>query len=150
MGMRIESDIFINNSKIPTQYTCYGDGIQIPLKVFGVPENAKSLAIIVDDPDAPNGDFVHWVIWNIDPTISVIESDNVPIDAVEGNTSLGKPGWVPPCPPSGVHHYNFKVFALDAMLSISELSNKEDLMKIIKGHVIEVASLVGLYGREDE
>lgn len=148
-NMRIESEIFISNSKIPTQYTCYGISAQIPLKIFGVPENAKSLAMIVDDPDAPNGDFVHWVIWNIDPATSIIESDNIPSGAVEGNTSLAKPGWVAPCPPSGVHHYNFRLFAIDRMLSISISSTKADLIRAMDGYIIESATLVGLYGREE-
>ena len=147
--MRIESEIFINNTKIPTQYTCYGISAQIPLKIFGIPENAKSLAIVVDDPDAPNGDFVHWVIWNIEPNISIIESDKIPSGAIEGNTSLGKPGWVAPCLPFGIHHYNFRLFAIDRILSIPISSNKADLIHAMDGYIIESATLVGLYGREE-
>src|SRR3989344_748526 len=115
--MKIESDVFVNNGKIPVRYTCNGERIQIPIKMFDVPKDAKSLALIVDDPDASNGDFVHWVIWNIDPKTSVIENGSLPKSAVEGYTSLNKSGWVPPCPPSGTHHYHFKLSALDTVLS---------------------------------
>jgi Raf kinase inhibitor-like YbhB/YbcL family protein len=145
--MKIESDVFVNNGKIPARYTCYGERIQIPIKIFDAPKDAKSLALIVDDLDAPNGDFVHWVIWNIDPKTSVIENNNLS-DAIEGYTSLGKPGWVAPCPPSGVHHYNFKLYALDIILSIPKSSAKADLVHAMNGHIIDNTILVGLYGRE--
>ena len=144
--MKIESDVFVNNGKIPVRYTCNGEGIQIPIKIFDVPKDAKSLALIVDDPDAPNGDFVHWVVWNIDPKTLVIENNNIS-GATEGYTSLGKPGWVAPCPPSGIHHYNFKLFALDTVLSMPKYSGKADLIRAMEGHIINNATLVGLYGR---
>jgi len=148
INMKIESDAFVNNGKIPVGYTCYGEGMQIPLKISDVPEEAKSLALIVDDPDAPSGDFVHWVVWNINPQILFMKSGNVPNGAIEGYTSLGKPGWVAPCPPSGIHHYNFKLYALDTFLSIDKSSTKQDLVRAINGHIIDNAVLVGLYGRE--
>ncbi|MFA5773167.1 MAG: YbhB/YbcL family Raf kinase inhibitor-like protein [Candidatus Paceibacterota bacterium] len=145
--MKIESDIFVNNSSIPIEYTCDGKGIQPPLKISGVPAEAKSLALIVDDPDAPSGDFVHWIVWNIDPNISVIENSNVSTGAVEGYTSLNKSGFVAPCPPSGIHHYNFKLYALDTILSIPKSSNKADLVRAMDKHIINNATLVGLYER---
>jgi Raf kinase inhibitor-like YbhB/YbcL family protein len=146
--MKIESDIFSNNGKIPALYTCDGKGTQVPLKISNVPEEAKNLALIVDDPDAPNGDFVHWIIWNIDPKIFIIENGSIPLGAIEGYTSLNKPGWVAPCPPSGIHHYNFKLYALDVMFSISEFSDKKALLHAMDGHIIENATLVGLYERD--
>jgi len=145
--MKIESDVFVNNGKIPVRYTCNGEGMQIPIKISDVPKDAKSLALIVDDPDAPNGDFVHWVVWNIDPKTLVIENNNIS-GATEGYTSLGKPGWVAPCPPSGIHHYNLKLFALDTLLSMPKSSGKADLIRAMEGHIIDNAVLVGLYGRE--
>ena len=144
--MKIESNIFVNNGKIPAQFTCDGGATQPPLKISGVPKEAKSLALIVDDPDAPNGDFVHWVVWNIDPKISVIENGNVP-SAIEGHTSLNKPGWIAPCPPSGTHHYNFKLYALNIVLSIPASSTKMDLVRAMDGHIIDNATLTGLYER---
>ena len=146
--MKIESDIFINNGKIPVEYTCDGNRIQPPLKIFDVPTEAKSLALIVDDPDAPSGDFVHWIVWNIDPKTVIIENGNVSEEAIEGYTSLNKPGWVAPCPPSGIHHYNFKLYALDIILSIPKSSNKTDLILAMDKHIINNATLVGLYGRD--
>jgi len=147
--MKIESPIFINNGKIPTEYTCYGRGTQLSLKISGVPEEAKSLAIIVDDPDASIGNFTHWVIWNIDPKISTIETNIIPIGAIEGYTSLNKPGFVAPCPKRGIHRYNFKLYALDTILSIPKSSTKADLIKAMDGHIIENATLTGLYGKEN-
>ena len=145
--MKIESDVFLNNNKIPALYTCDGKGIQPPLKILNVPEKAKSLALIIDDPDAPNGDFVHWVVWNLDPKTFIIENGTAPKDAIEGYTNLNKSGWVAFCPPSGLHHYNFKLYALDAVLSLPKSANKADLLRVMKGHIIENAILVGLYGR---
>ncbi len=146
--MKLESEIFTNEGKIPVEYTCDGHGSLPALKISEVPESAKSLALIVDDPDAPNGDFVHFVLWNIDPGAKVIDKNNMPMGAVEGNTSLNKPGWVAPCPPFGVHHYNFKLYALDIELSIPNYSNKSDLVSALNEHIIESSTLVGLYGRE--
>ena len=145
--MKIESDIFLNNEKIPAEYTCDGSSKPIPIKISDVPVEAKSLALIVDDPDAPNGDFVHWVVWNIDPKTLIIGNGEIPDGAVEGFTSLGKKGWVAPCPPSGIHHYNFKLYALDTILSLSESSTKADLINAMNGHIIDSATLTGLYGR---
>lgn len=145
--MKIESDIFLNNGKIPVLFTCNGKGTQPPLKISGVPAEAKSLTLIVDDLDAPNGDFVHWVIWNIDPKTLIIENGVAPIGSVEGYTSLNKPGWIAPCPPSGIHHYNFKLYALDGTLFILKSSNKADLVLAMNEHITDSAILVGLYGK---
>ena len=146
--MIIESEIFKNNGEIPAKYTCDGEGTQLTLRIAEVPVDAKSLALIVDDPDAPNGDFVHWVVWNIDPKTSIIENGSLPKSAVEGYTSLNKSGWVPPCPPSGTHHYHFKLSALDTVLSIPESGTKADLISAMEGHIIDNAELVGLYERQ--
>jgi len=146
--MKIKSDIFSNDGVIPVEYTCNGDGTQPPLKIYDVPKDAESLALIVDDPDAPGGGFVHWIIWNIDPKTSVIENGIVPKGAMEGYTGMNKPGWIPPCPPSGVHHYNFKLYALNTKLTIPDYSNKKDLILAMYGYIIEDAVLVGLYGQD--
>ena len=146
--MKIESDVFANEKKIPTRYTCYGDSIQIPLKILDVPSGTVSLALIVDDPDAPKGDFVHWVVWNINPNTLVIENIKNIKGAVEGVTSMEEPGWVAPCPPSGTHHYNFQLYALNTLLSIDKSSKKADLVEAMQGHIVDSATLVGLYGRE--
>jgi hypothetical protein len=144
--LKIESSSFANGAKIPTQYTCDG-GSEIPsLKFSGVPSTAKSLAVIMDDPDAPGGTYVHWVIWNIKPGTTSIGDGNIPSGAVEGyNTDSS--GWYPPCPPSGTHHYNFKLYALDTTLSISDSSSKNGLLNAMNGHILGTATLVGIYGK---
>lgn len=147
INMKIESDIFLNNEKIPVEYTCDGESKPISLKISDMPENAKSLALIVDDPDAPNGDFVHWVVWNIDPKISEIESGEIPNGAVEGINSSGRKNWVAPCPPSGIHHYYFKLSALDTMLDLPKSATKADLLNAMSGHILENSMLTGLYGK---
>ncbi len=146
--MKIESDIFPHNGIIPVEYTCNGNGTQPPLQISKVPKEAKSLALIVVDPDAPNGDFVHWILWNINPKTSIIEKGIVPKGAVEGYTSMSRPGWIPPCPPSGVHHYNFKLYALNTVLSIPDFSDKKDLVLAMYGYIIEDSILVGLYEQD--
>ncbi|MBI3888205.1 YbhB/YbcL family Raf kinase inhibitor-like protein [Candidatus Nomurabacteria bacterium] len=147
-NMKIESSSFENNGTIPVQYTCNGAGLQPALQISGVPDVAKSLALIAHDPDAPlAGGFTHWVVWNIDPKTTLIENAKVPAGAVEGFTGSGKPGWVAPCPPSGVHHYNFQLYALDISLSIPKSSKDTDLIAAMNGHTIGNATLVGLYGK---
>ena len=146
--MKIESNIFKNNGNIPAQYTCDGESLRIPLSISDVSKDAKSLALIVDDPDAPNGVFVHWVIWNISPDVSTLENNKIPSGAQEGYTSLGKPGWVAPCPPSGTHHYYFRLYALLNILSIEKFSTKEDLLRAMDGLILDEATLIGLYERK--
>jgi Raf kinase inhibitor-like YbhB/YbcL family protein len=151
-NMKIESDVFVNNGTISVDYTCNGKGLQPPLKISGVPEKTKSLALIVHDPDAPDPKapskegFTHWVVWNIDPETSVMGKEAAK-GAVMGQTGTGKPGWVPPCPPSGIHRYNFQLYALDTILSIPSSTDKNGLLEAMEGHVIENATLTGLYGK---
>ncbi len=146
--MKIESGAFENNGKIPEQYSCYGEARAIPLRLSGAPSEAKSLAIIVDDPDAPGGNFNHWLIWNIDPKTSALSTGNPPVGSTEGLSSLGKPGFVAPCPPAGIHHYNFKLYALDTMLNLPDSTEKNNLERAMEGHILESAALIGLYGRQ--
>lgn len=140
--------VFKNNENIPKKYTCDGENINPPLEISGVPEDAKSLVLIVDDPDAPMGTWVHWTMWNIDPKTEKIEENNVPYGAVEGMTSFKKLGYGGPCPPSGVHHYYFKIYAIDTMLALSNKSDKLEIEKEINGRILDQAELVGLYSRE--
>ncbi len=145
--MKIESEVFENNGEIPVKFTCYGESSFIPLLISEVPASAKSLALIVDDPDAPSGDFVHWVVWNIDPKTSLIKKDDIG-GGMEGFTSLKKAGFVSPCPPSGTHRYYFRLYALDEMLSMSNSSTKIDLLNAMEGHILDSAVLLGLYGKD--
>jgi len=146
-SMRIESPAFEHNRNISAKYTCDDKNINPPLTISGVPNDAKSLVLIVDDPDAPMGIWVHWTLWNMDPALTEIAEDSVP-EGIEGVTSYDKPGYGGPCPPSGTHRYFFKLYALDVLLSIPETSNKEALEKAMQGHTLASAELVGLYSRK--
>ncbi len=146
--MKIESFAFQNNGEIPSRFTCEGENINPELLFKEVPRETKNLALIMDDPDAPNGTFVHWVMWNIPPKITEINQGSEPIDAMVGLNGVGKNEYIGPCPPNGMHHYFFKLYALDAMIELSKNTNAFDLKKIMEGHVIERAELVGLYEKK--
>lgn len=148
ISMKLESSVFGDNQNVPSKYTCDGEDINPPLTISGVPEGAKSLVMIVDDPDAPAGNWVHWTVWNIDPTTKEIAENSVPSGVVEGTTDFGKPGWDGPCPPSGTHHYQFKLYALDAQLNLNSSSKKADIEKAMEGHILDQTQLVGLYQRQ--
>lgn len=146
--MKITSSIFKNNSPIPSQYTCDGLNVNPPLSFAEIPSTTQSLALISDDPDAPMGTWVHWTLWNIDPATKGIFENSVPLGAVQGMTSFGENAYGGPCPPSGIHHYYFKLYALDTGLDLPASAKKEDLEKAMSGHVLAEAELVGLYSRE--
>jgi Raf kinase inhibitor-like YbhB/YbcL family protein len=146
-ALQITSPAFQNNGYIPRQYTCDGKDINPALMIAGVPQGTKSLALICDDPDAPGGGWVHWVLWNIDPNVKEIKEDTVPQGAVEGMNDFGKHSYGGPCPPLGTHRYFFKVYALDTMLNISPNSTKADMEKAMKGHILAEGRLIGLYKR---
>lgn len=146
--MKLTSSAFEDNGSIPSQYTCDGKNMSLPLEISDVPAEAKSLALIVDDPDAPSGDWVHWVVWNISAEIPSIAENVVPAGAVQGKTSFGTNKWGGPCPPSGVHHYQFKLYALDSMLDIPASTDKAGLEKAMADHTIAQTTLVGLYQRK--
>jgi Raf kinase inhibitor-like YbhB/YbcL family protein len=145
--LKITSPAFKNDGHIPRQYTCDGKDINPPLVIESVPAGTKSLAVIVDDPDAPAGIWVHWVLWNIDPNAKEIKENVVPTGAIVGRNDFGRHQYGGPCPPSGTHRYFFKVYALDTMLSISLNSTKTDLEKSMKRHILAEGQLVGLYKR---
>ncbi len=141
--MKITSD-FKNNEMIPKKYTCQGEDINPTLKFEDIPKNAKSLALIMDDPDAPNKTFVHWVLYNIPITDKIDENSYL---GIQGINSAGSIGYVGPCPPSGKHRYFFKLYALDTVLDLKKAVSKEDLKKAMKGHIIERTQLIGLYSK---
>jgi Raf kinase inhibitor-like YbhB/YbcL family protein len=145
--MKIISSSFENNSKMSSVYTCDNKNINPPLEFVDVPESAKSLVLIVDDPDAPMGTWVHWVVFNIDPKVRKIEENSIPQGGIECMTSFGKAGYGGPCPPSGTHRYLFKLYALDKVLNLDSNSDKIQVENAMKNHVIEKAELIGLYSR---
>lgn len=147
-ALQLSSPAFEHNGAIPSKYTCDGSDISPPLKISGVPPSAASIAIIVDDPDAPAGTWVHWVVWNIDPRVTLVGEGKVPQGGAEGLTDFGRNSYGGPCPPSGTHRYFFKVYALDTVLKLDKKTTKAMLEKAMKGHVIAQSELVGLYRRK--
>ncbi|MFH0978064.1 MAG: YbhB/YbcL family Raf kinase inhibitor-like protein [Candidatus Woesearchaeota archaeon] len=141
----LKSPVFENNGLIPSKYTCDGADINPPLEFSGLPDKAKSLVLIVDDPDAPSATWDHWVVFDI-PVKAEIEEDSVP--GTEGLNSFRKHSWGGPCPPSGTHRYFFKVYALDIELALSGNSTKAAVEHAMKGHVLANAQLIGLYKRK--
>src|SRR5687767_12545735 len=140
--LRLISTVFSHNGHIPPLYTCEGKNINPPLKVENIPDGTKTLALIVEDPDAPRGTFDHWVVWNISPNEAITEGSKVGIDGTNG---FGKTGYGGPCPPSGEHRYFFRVFALDDELDLQAGAKKEELLDAMKGHVLASAELMGVY-----
>jgi Raf kinase inhibitor-like YbhB/YbcL family protein len=143
--MNISSSAFAENSKVPKQYTCDGENTSPPLTIADVPAEAKSLALVVDDPDAPGGTWVHWVVWRIDAGTREIKAGSLPEGAVQGVNSFKRRNYGGPCPPSGSHRYFFKLYALDRALNLHPDATKADLEKAMKGHVIAEARTIGRY-----
>ena len=143
--MKITSSAFQPGGNIPKQFTCDGADTSPPLQIEGAPE-AKSLALIADDPDAPSGLFTHWIVWNIDPKTTSIGEGSAP-GGVQGKNDFGKSGYGGPCPPSGTHRYFFKIFALDRQLDLPVGSKRAQLDAALKGHVIAEGELMGRYSR---
>lgn len=147
--MKISSSVFENNRAIPIEYTCDGEDINPPLSFADIPNEAQSLALLVEDSDAPTGSFIHWLIWNINPSTEDIEEGEVPLGAVEGINNTGSSGYSGPCPPSGIHHYHFRLLALDTSLSLKPSSTKEEFDEAVSGHTLAQTELVGLYGKTE-
>jgi hypothetical protein len=147
--MKITSPQFLDGENIPVQYTCDGAGVNPPLNFSEVPPGIKSLALIMHDPDAPvSGGWTHWTLWNIDPAIRSLAENSAPSLAVQGKTSSGQNNYGGPCPPSGTHHYYFKLYALDTVLKeLPSYSEKTELEQAMAGHILAQAELVGLYSR---
>ena len=141
----ISSSAFKNEGVIPSKYTCDGEEINPPLNVENIPEGTQTLAIIVEDPDAPKGVFDHWLVWNIPPE-SIIEENRVP--GISGKNGAGKTGYYGPCPPSGYHRYYFHVFALDNSLDLDGTSDKKALLAAMKPHVLAKGTLMGKYKKK--
>lgn len=146
-NMRITSSAFESNQSIPDKYTCTGKDINPPLELKDVPQKTESLVLVVDDPDAPSGTWLHWTVWNINPNVKKIEEDSVPPGAVEGMTDFGDPGYGGPCPPSGEHRYRFKLFALNRELNLQEGAEKDELDRAMEDYIIEKDELVAVYSK---
>jgi Raf kinase inhibitor-like YbhB/YbcL family protein len=150
MALNIKSASFNNNGNIPAKYTCDGENINPPLQFEGVDPNAKSLVLIMDDPDAASvvgHTFDHWVKFNIQPTVMVVEEGKEPLGTA-GKNGGGGLTYTGPCPPSGTHHYHFKLYSLDENLSLGEGATKTEVEAAMKGHILQEAELIGLYSRK--
>ena len=143
--MRITSPVFDEGQMIPSVYTCDGENFSPPLEIKDVPQEARSLVLIMDDPDAPNGTFTHWLMWNISPDTRRIEENDWPSGAEQGINDGNELGYMGACPPEGIHHYHFKVFALNKRLSLKGEIRRVDLDREINDSVIEKTEIVGLY-----
>lgn len=150
--MQITSTVFKEGGMIPPRYTCDGQDISPPLEWKEAPPGTKSLALIADDPDAPMGTWVHWVIYNIPPNATRLEENIKPEKESKDGMRQGKNDWPRigyggPCPPSGTHRYYFKLYALDAMLDLGPGATKADLLQAMKGHILRESRLMGKYKR---
>jgi Raf kinase inhibitor-like YbhB/YbcL family protein len=144
----ITSSAFKNMTNIPVKYTRDGDGMNPPLAFANIPAKAKSLVLIVSDFDAPYEHFDHWVIFNIPPKTKEIKTGQSPVGAVMGSNSAGTTGYISPAPPKGmIHHYEFRLYALDTMLTLKEGSIKFAVEQAMAGPIISYATLTGLYKR---
>lgn len=143
--MKITSTEFTHNQNLPAKYSCDGNDVNPPLTISDTPEGTKSLVLIHDDPDAPVGTWVHWLLWNISPDTTEIAENSTPSGAVTGKNSWNETKYGGACPPSGTHRYFFKIYALDTTLNLSPNSKSADIEAAMKGHVLDKAELIGLY-----
>lgn len=154
MELKITSTAFSAGEDIPSKYTCDGDNISPPLSWENIPEAAKSLALIVEDPDAPGGVFTHWVLYDLPANIQNLP-EAVPTDerlsdfggAKQGITDFGKTGYGGPCPPSGKHRYYFRLYAIDKTLGLPAGAKKQEVLDAMKGHILAQGELMGTYAR---
>jgi Raf kinase inhibitor-like YbhB/YbcL family protein len=140
--LKLDSEAFIAGGMIPSRYTCDGKNFNPPINIDNYPEQARSLVVIVDDPDGLNGNFCHWVVWDLPITDRVEEGEH---RGIPGRNDFGYFKYNGPCPPVGTHRYYFKVYALDCVLDIPASSGKSDLEKAMKNHVVGFGFLVGKY-----
>ena len=147
--MKLTSSAFANGGKIPSLYTCEGKGMSPPLEITGVPPQAKSLVLIMDDPDVPafvrpDQMYDHWILFNIPPTTHKIDANA----AIHGKNTSGENRYIGPCPPDREHRYFFKLYALDKELALHEGATKKEVEKAMEGHIIAKCELIGLYEKK--
>ncbi len=153
MEIKITSSAFEESGMIPAKYTCDGADVSPPLKWDAVPEGTKSIALISDDPDAPVGTWVHWVIFGLPADTrelaeNITPDKTLPNGAKQGTSDFGRIGYGGPCPPSGTHRYFFKIYALDAELALEAGARKRDLLRAMEGHILAEGQLMGKYKRQ--
>jgi Raf kinase inhibitor-like YbhB/YbcL family protein len=151
--MELNSSAFSQGRAIPAKYTCDGKDFSPPLTWTEAPPGTKSLALIADDPDAPMGTWVHWVVYNLPPATRQLPEDfptdgRLPDGTIQGKTDFGRTGYGGPCPPSGTHRYFFRLFALDTVLSLAPASTAKQLKAAMQGHILAEVQLMGTYRRK--
>lgn len=149
-GFQLLSPAFKEGQAIPKKYTCKDQNINPPLNIVGPPVDAKSFALIMHDPDAIGGDFVHWTMWNLDRSTEAIEEGHPPVNAIEGANGTDKSGYIGPCPPtgSGTHHYIFELYALNSNPGISAGTSVKDFKNALQGRIVADTKLTGLYAAD--
>jgi Raf kinase inhibitor-like YbhB/YbcL family protein len=151
--IKLSSPVFENGGAIPEQYTCNGENISPPLNWESVPAGTQSLALIVEDPDAAGGTFVHWVLYDLPPDVQGLAKDmphdkHFPIGGEQGINSTNRLGYMGPCPPSGTHRYYFTLYALDEKLNLPAGETKDRLLEAMEGHLIGQGQIMGRYRRQ--
>ena len=145
--MKITCSAFGEGQSVPAKYTADGTNVSPPLRFEGVPSGSKSLAVITEDPDAPDGVFCHWVLYDINPKITEIKEGTVPVFATQGYNDFGDVEYRGPKPPSGEHRYFFKLYALDTVLGLPRGAKRQDVLTAMEGHILDEASAMGRYAR---
>ncbi len=147
-SISVATPAFQAGGDIPAKFTCNGANVNPQLKISGVPNEAKSLVLIVDDPDAPRGLFTHWIVWNIDPKATDIGENGAPAGGIPGTNDFGKRSYGGPCPPSGTHRYFFKIFALDTKLDLKPSARRTELDAAMRGHTLAQGELMARYSHK--
>ena len=152
MDIKISSSAFDEGGTIPLKYTCDGEDVSPPLEWSGVPEGAKTLVLISDDPDAPMGTWVHWVLFNLPATVNNLPEDIPPMQTLESGAKQGmndfrRIGYGGPCPPGGMHRYYFKIYALDTEIDLEAGAAKPEILRAMEGHILAQGQLMGRYSR---
>lgn len=142
--MTVTSSAFRTNGSIPAKYTCKGENINPPLDISDIPPNARSLALIIDDPDAPGGTWLHWAVWNI-PVTHHLQEDDIP--GQQARNDFRRNTYGGPCPPSGKHRYFFKIYALDEVLDLAEGATFKELESAMADHIVGYGELVGRFSK---
>lgn len=146
-SLQLISSAFNDGQAIPEQYTCKGQNISPPLSITGVPDGAKSLALVMHDPDAVSGDFTHWLLWDLPAQDLTFAAGDTPVGSVQGPNGSGGSGYMGPCPPkgTGTHHYMFDLYALDSTLSLKPETDRQQLQQAIDDHLLDHAALTGTF-----
>jgi len=144
-SLMVKSTAFANNNYIPLKYTCDGPNVNPALVIEDIPKNSKSLVVIMDYTNSPNGEFTHWLMWNIPPKKYIVENS---APGIQGVNSMLQNKYYGPCPPNGMHKYNFKVYALDIIIDLPKTADKKALLTAIGGHVLSKGVLIGSYYRQ--